>query len=218
MLYARAPSEKGGGRLRGWVTLPGPWWRVVFFVSTGSDVGIGYELDYPADEPPERARPTFRRIDPPRSPDPDERARFTAIQTAISAVNQAKEACGPNVNPVVLPGSILGQKGWLVYLLASTHERGTVVQGGHQRFLVTDDGRAVVSSEQLSRCALQHLPEKTVGLALNTPFYDHPNEGHVFTSLSTRLDFFLGTERGLWKIKGSEILFFEPVSSARQGQ
>jgi len=47
------------------------------------------------------------------------------------------------------------------------------------------------------------------------PFYDAPKEGHVFTSLSNRLKFHLGTERGIWAITGNRIRLFEkPLADA----
>jgi hypothetical protein len=204
-LYARVPEEQRAPTIRGWSTLPGPWWRVSFFVATGKDVAVGYEIDFPADQPPEKTRPTFRKLVPPRPLDADERARRDAVQTALVALNKARTGCGPNVNPVVLPGSVLGTKGWIVYLLASTVEPGTIVQGGHQRFVVSEDGKTVVSSEQLSRCGVQKVEKDTVAMALSTPFYDLPNEGHVFTSLSTRMQFVLGTRLGIWMIEGDVI-------------
>ena len=218
VLYDRAPEATSAGKLRGWVTIPGPWWRVVFFVARGDDVAVGYELDYSADLPPERTRPTFRRIDPPREPDAEEAARFRAVRTAIAALSAARSACGRNVNPVVLPGSTLSKKGWLVYLLASTQEQGTVVQGGHQRFGISEDGRTVTSSDQLSRCSTQKVVKEMVGIGVSTPFYDAPNEGHVFTALSTRLAFYLNTSRGTWSIKGARIRFFEQVQKADAGR
>jgi hypothetical protein len=208
LLYARVPEEQRSPTIRGWSTLPGPWWRVSFFVMAGKAMAVGYEINFPADQPPEKSRPTFRKLSPPRSLDADERARLDAAQTAIAAINKAKAACGTNVNPVVFPGGVLGKKGWIVYLLASTHEPGTVVQGGHQRFVISEDGRSVVSSEQLSRCGLQKVTKDTVFMALSTPFYDLPNEGHVFSSLSTRLGFFLQTPVGVWEVEGEAIKFF----------
>jgi hypothetical protein len=47
-LYARAPEEQRAPTIRGWSTLPGPWWRVSFFVVTGKDIAVGYEIDVPA--------------------------------------------------------------------------------------------------------------------------------------------------------------------------
>jgi len=212
LLYARVPEEARAPTIRGWSTLPGPWWRVSFFVATGKDVAVGYEVDFPADQPPEKTQPTFRKLVPPRPLDADERARRDAVQTALAALNKARTGCGPNVNPVVLPGSVLGTKGWIVYLLASTREAGTVVQGGHQRFVVSEDGRTVLSSEQLSRCALPKEKEM-VAMVLSTPFYDLPNEGHVFTSLSTRMQFALVTRVGIWMIDGEVINFVSPSNA-----
>jgi hypothetical protein len=40
---------------------------------------------------------------------------------------------------------------------------------------------------------------------MRTPFFDAPNEGHVFSALSNRMDFYLGTPRVLWQLHGSHI-------------
>lgn len=71
-----------------------------------------------------------------------------AEQTARAAV---RIRCGDSYEPVVLPGTVVGKDGWLVYLLASTAERGAEVLEGHHLIRVSADGSRVIEEVRLSR-------------------------------------------------------------------
>jgi hypothetical protein len=194
LLVARVPaSQRKPGR--GWITISGPWWKVLFLTGDGESLRVAYEASFPRDELPASSRPTLQTLDPPRPLEPDEAVRWKALQTVIQA---PPRTCGGPVNPVILPASEIGRSGWLVYLLAATKDAGVQIIGGHQRYWVSADGASVEEHLDLSQCMTElqkQLPAKAVpvGLLLTTPFFEVPNEGHVFTALSNRSDIFLGT-------------------------
>jgi len=85
-----------------------------------------------------------------------------------------------------------------------------LVTGGHTRFHVTEDGERLDETLELSQCLIQRRApgEQTGGLVLGTPFFQYPNEGHVFTAISQKLPLFLGTKLGpgrleLWEVTPS---------------
>ena len=191
LFQARVPKPERSG-YRGWITIEGPWWKVAYVFESGGKPQVRFEAAFPRDEPPKSARPGFQRIEPPRPLDDEERARFQALQTVLKS---QPARCGPT-NPVVLPATLADEKGWLVYLLHGTLEANVRISGGHTRFRVSEDGTRVVESTTLSKClALEPAAagEEPVAMASGTPFFDAPNEGHVFTAMSNGLPFYLMT-------------------------
>src|SRR5262249_32181266 len=110
---------------------------------------------------------------------------FRARQAALAATPRN----GQPLNPVVLPGAALGQKGILVYLLAGTTQPGEMVFGIHHRVLVSEDGTRVVASTPLSKTALvvsdRNLPAgaRPEGAYVTHLMTDWPLETHVLVSL-----------------------------------
>jgi hypothetical protein len=212
-VIARVPAEGRAG-MRGWVTIEGPWWRVAFVVGEPGAERVPFEASFPRDEPPERASPSLRAFDPPRPLDPDEEPRWRARRTAA---RNAPGTCGKPMNPVVLPASLDGGTGWLVYLLNSTSTAGETVIGGHLKFRVSPGGDSVLGLEQLSQCNVQKpLPRGAtpMGMFLVTPHDDVPNEGHVFTAMSNRQPLSVGawkTVRGrMWLVAPDGTINREP--------
>jgi hypothetical protein len=204
-VIAKVPAEGRVG-MRGWVTIEGPWWRVAFVAGEPGAERVPFEASFPRGEPPERSRPSLRAFDPPRPLDADEEPRWRARKTAA---RNATRTCGKPMNPVVLPASIDGGTGWLVYLLNSTSTAGESVLGGHLRFTISPSGESVLGSESLSQCSVtKPAPPsaKPEGLLLVTPLWDVPNEGHVFAAMSNRQPLLLGT----WKTVRGRMWFVAP--------
>lgn len=196
LLLARVPGTPAR-KVAGWVTIPGPWWKVVFLVSTSSGLRVKYEMSFPRGEPPESARPSVQSFDPPRPLDEDEAARWSALQTVLQS---GPRLCGEALNPVILSASTRGGTGWLVYLLNPTSQRDPGTSGGHLRYEVSQDGKRVLRAVELSQCGATPRPESGEKL------FDAPNEGHVFVALSNRVTVDLvtaRTRRALWTISPS---------------
>jgi hypothetical protein len=192
LLLARIPDSRKKPGV-GWVTVPGPWWKVLFLTGEGEALRVMYEANFPRDEPPASSQPTLQAPEPPRPLEPDEAIRWKALQTVLRS---RPGTCKGPLNPVILPASAIGREGWLVYLLAATTDPNVQILGGHQRYLVSPDGAQIVERVDLSQCITgQTLPPKAKAAVqvLTTPFFEVPHEGHVFVALSTHFDLLLGT-------------------------
>lgn len=147
---------------------------------------------------------------PPPPLDAADVAAFRARQRALAADFRA---CTRTYNPVVLPGALEGQDGWLVYLLAASPRREERVLGGHHRLLVTPDGARVEEQVELSRGCLTveapPTPEGTEEAALTVThaLSPAPNETHVFTSLRYEVPLYVLTQAGMWKVDGKRIAY-----------
>jgi len=73
------------------------------------------------------AHPRVLRYQERPALEPERAAAYAARQTALAAITKR---CTERVNPVVLPASVIGREGWLVYVLASSVEKGLFVLGG----------------------------------------------------------------------------------------
>jgi hypothetical protein len=200
--------------VRGWVAVAGPWWKIAFVVADGSAKPnkVGFEVNFPLGERPLMTRARVTRVQPPRAMDTEEARQWRAKGTAEAAVQQR---CRKDMNYVVLPAALAGQRGLLVYLLASTDQAETQVWGGHQRFHLNEDGTQVLDQLRLSQCMPLVSSKGVSHYTLGTPFFDAPNEGHVFSALSNRTDLYLGTRRGIWKVDASGIAYKGPHSERR---
>lgn len=201
----------------GWVTVPtATGWRASFLARREGQVVVhaqvrfeqarseeGYQL-FPGrwyavtPEPVSGGRPL----------DAEEQAWFTARQTALA---HHLPPCARSYNPVVLPGSLAGQAGLLVYLLPA-QERSTSWPFSFQRFLVAADGTQVLEALQLTRTCFTveaSGPEeegKTGGLVVNHPLADTPQEHHVWVSLASGLPVaVMGADHSFWSVEGGVI-------------
>ena len=116
----------------------------------------------------------------------DRKAMFLAWQTAVGhPVKRFTEA----YNTVVLPGSLAGETGWLVYLLAATTEPDTALLGGHYRLRISEDGSTVESATALSGSLLRFSPCPNTGESLFVTYglSQVPIETHVYFQLLYRV-------------------------------
>jgi hypothetical protein len=137
----------------------------------------------------------------------DEAARFQARTAAADAFGPLR--CAARYNAVVLPDP--DGAGWLVWLLAATTDADVVPMGGHYRFHVSADGRAVERREQLSGgCLNMDRRQATqggrmVGLVTNLVVAPQPLEVHVFLSLLNRTTIYAMAGDKLWAVEGARI-------------
>jgi hypothetical protein len=125
-------------------------------------------------------------------------AMIRARNTAISATHVK---CATGINPVVLPASLIGKPGWLVYMLQSTHNPHELVLGGHHRFLISADGNQMLEDTALSKgCLVSALDPKATFVLLDRQVGDVPPETDVFTHFSSGLPFYIRTDRGIWRL------------------
>lgn len=129
------------------------------------------------------ASPSIEPIEPPEPLGPTATAQFWAMQTAAT---QRFRRCSSAYNPIVVPGSLVGEEGWLVYMMAASTKPNEAYLTGHHRFLVTGDGKSVLRHDPLSRECMAHRWEED-----ETPAQFHvthlvsevPDEAYVFANL-----------------------------------
>lgn len=188
--------------------LEGPF--SVLFFTPGEDPQIAYRLRAPN----LNTTPTFEKLDPPQTPNDEQRLLIKARHTAIRA---QREVLQP-MNPIVLPRALTGAAGILVYLIAGTQRPDVAVLGKHYRVLVSADGRDVVSFEPLSKTVIElPLPEANgpssatpAGVVVTHVLGPAPIETHVFASLLYRVPVYVGTSRGDWKVDGESVELLRP--------
>jgi len=134
---------------------------------------------------------------------PEQASMWRARQQAI---HTSPPRCGKSVNPVVLKASIIGQTGWLVYLLNPATQNGQIVIGGHVRLHLSADGQQVLGETALSRSCLviggdDSQGRQTVAAVTNQVDGDVPHETTVAESLRSKKDIFVSTPTGkVWKV------------------
>jgi hypothetical protein len=178
-----------------------PSWLVQFFTADGVSPRILYRIRL---WPKKEHQPVFEKVNPPAAPSAAELAIIKARQAALKALPATTQP----INPVVLPGALIGERGTLVYLLAGTNKRGVVVLGKHHRAHIAEDG-TVAKLQPLSKGILEIQPPPPtatgVGVAASHILDDWPIETHVFASLLHRVPIFVATARGDWEVTGKQI-------------
>ncbi len=188
---------------------PSRSWFVHFFIDA-EHPKLAYTVRItPPTSAPSDVSTEFKTITPPRKLSGSELALFRSIRTAVESVPDR-----PNqpVNPVVLPGELLGEKGSAVYLLAATNKAGVVVFGKHYRVYVSDDGLKATRIEPLSKSVIEieSPPARSdgaipAGMYITHLLGDYPLETHVFTSLLHRTVINVGAGSYIWLIKEGKI-------------
>lgn len=180
LVAAKLPNAD---QCRGWITRHSKdGWEVHFM---GKDHGKSVELwtvNF-AEFAPKAAR--FHAWAKPKPLDAELAAMYLAQQTAVASQQFVRRT--NRYNPVVLPGTLINQPGWLVYLLAATTDENAIVVGGHYCMHVSADGKTLIETRPLSRSFL--VLEKTadsVVACMSHIISETPIETHVFVSLLHR--------------------------------
>jgi hypothetical protein len=198
-------------RIRGFITRrDGARWRVQFFGGESSDPSERpTDVLWQADLGAFGAGVSLDRL---ATPQPLDAEGQRMARARITATSQHFEPCSSRYDAVILPASMIGKDGFLVYLLATNAARGEWMVGGHQRYLISEDGSAVVGHQSLSRSCLSvpasRKPEgSSSGAWVTHVVSDAPAETHVFLSLLHQSPLFVGTRRGVWRVAGEKISF-----------
>jgi len=159
------------------------------------------------------AKPKLEAFSPPKGMPAPLALLVRARQLAIGALGQPAQP----VNPVVLPGEAIGERGIAVYLLAGTSRAHVAVLGKHSRALVSEDGARVLQLTALSKTVLEIPTQDPAGgrvaaLTVTHVVTDFPLETHVFASLAAGLPIYVGTRRGVWRVDGDRIAFLGPLA------
>ncbi|WP_395676868.1 hypothetical protein [Inquilinus sp.] len=189
--------------MRGWVTdTSGPGVLVRFIRQKGDRFEAAYDVTVDENG---RAATFARPVDARLTP--DQSLQFAARQLAIA---QAKPPLceGPYTTVVFRdPGS----SNWRIYLLAATTDPDLKMFGGHQRILVSADGKRILSSENLSKTCLAPRikadPGHTIAFSFITELLSPtPIETHVFANLLYRLPLLIMTaDRRKWAVDQGRI-------------
>jgi hypothetical protein len=177
--------------------------EVVFFVSAEPPL-IGRRVLLSSGE-----KPVYERRDPAEQAPPELAALFRARQLVLASLTNIEQP----LNPVVFPGIAVEEQGIVVYLLAGTTRKDTVVLGKHHRARTSTDGKQVLALEALSKAPIElplhaNVPGATsAGIVVTHLVTDYPLETHVFASLLHRVPVYVKTARGIWKVNGDRISF-----------
>jgi hypothetical protein len=202
MLAAKLPNSD---QCRGWITRRQKDVWTVHFI--GKDGGLDAELcavDF-AEFAPKAGK--LRAWTKPQPLGAELAAMYRALQTATKSPQFIRRT--DNYNPVVLPGALVGQPGWLVYLLAATTDPKEVIVGGHYCMRVSADGATLLETRPLSKSFLVLPKERdTAGLFVTHLISDTPIETHVFLSLLHGHTLFVGTsDRMIWRVADGTITY-----------
>jgi hypothetical protein len=181
-------------------------WTVSFF-TPGEVPKIPYRIRV---YPETGRRLAVQTLDPPDPVNPRLLPLIRARQVGMSAL----PANGKPAVPVVIPGSLAGEEGVVVYLLTFSNRRNIAVLGPHYRVLVSPDGlqkKGITTlggnGEEISLTPTDlPLPVGADPWPLGvTHDGSTPSEMHVYLSLLHRLQFFVSTPRGRWHVDRDRI-------------
>ena len=194
--YLTMREEVGGAPANAWL---------VFFFTTHDLPRLAFQVRVPMQP---GSRPTFEALEPLTPAPESAQCLIRACRTALAALPDNPQP----LNPLILPGSVIGEDGILVYLLASTKQSGVAVLGKHYRALVSPDGDRIAKLEPLSKAILEiplEAPDepgaKVAALTVTHLLTEHPLETHVFASLLHKRPIYVATSRGVWFIEGDQI-------------
>jgi hypothetical protein len=179
---------------------------LVWFFTPDDPPRVAYTVRVPL-EP--GGRRTVETKSPPEAPTAFLATMFRARQAAIAAIAPVVQP----PNPVMMPADVIGETGILVEVVAGTTKPNLAVIGRHYRVIVSEDGSRVAKVFPLSKGVIE-LPTNTcpgqakcVALVVSHIVTEAPVETHVFASLLNRIDLYVVTSRGWWRVKGSTIEF-----------
>jgi len=150
---------------------------------------------------PSRAAAAVTVNTPPAPLDPETALLFAVFEQATA---RPIPRCAPERFAVVLPGELLGEEDWQVYLLQGGDAEGWQL-GGHVLRTVVPDGRYVVEDFLLTpRCHAIRVSSGEARVADRSPC---PRELHVYNTLLHGRPMLLDTPEGRWRIEGDRVEF-----------
>lgn len=188
--------------VKGWITGLRDGQETVRFIRIGDHGPEAlYDVVFDGAGEPTFSTPTDRTLTR------DELAQYDA---RILALDNIAKSCSDRYNTVALrdPES----DGWLVWALAATLDPNLILIGGHYRFTISADGKAIRARDALSTsCLVFDKNEKDSAASIMSHVVSpRPVETHAFASLTYRKVFHVGTEDGsTWRIDAGRILRVE---------
>jgi hypothetical protein len=201
----RFPSARTGG-MRGWiVVLEKTQWVVTFVSQGGSNDLAAYQVTLDADL---KVRGVLEHR-PPIPLGSNDRAMFRARQLALQSTERI---CPTHYNTVVVPASLIGSAGWLVYLLPVSTVPGEEYLG-HHRVLVNQEGTSILRSEALSKTCLRTPPPPPNAVAAWVTHLTSPTpiDIHVFRSLASDRPLYVGAGGNQWLVTDATIEYLGPL-------
>ncbi len=195
----------GEERIKGWVTQEGEGSLLVTYVAEeGGRRLVGYEVAFPGGL---AGTPTLLPTAPDTPLVGELALMYNARETAIADL---QPQCATNYNTVVIPATLIGQQGWLVYLMVASMNPGERILAGHAMAQVSPDGLTSLGTRSLSlTCQIVPVrpPEGTepAGLFLTHLATAWPLETHVYTSLAYGVPLYVQTSAGTWTVDGDKI-------------
>jgi len=159
-----------------------------------------FEIAFVAGAPPQ-----FKRL-AGESLTPAEEGQFRARMRAMTGVTMV---CSKVYGFVILDHPQMDA--FLIYAIAKPTEPGSIVVGGHYRFVVSRDGKTGISAERLFRSCLNmsaNAPgfDKREGIAVTNLSSLRPLESHVYLSLFNQTPILVAAPDGIiWKVDGLRI-------------
>jgi hypothetical protein len=197
----RTEKDLQSDGVNGWITGKRDGRDVVRFIRIRDrDPEAIYDVVFSEAEPPSFSEPT------PPTLTPEEIAQYKARRLALDNIERR---CSDRYNTVAIKDP--ESDGWLVWALAASLDPNAILIGGHYRFTISADGKAIRSRDALSTTCLRF--EKGSGSAGN--LMSHvvsltPVETHVFASLTYGKTFHVGTNDGrAWRIDAGRIVRIE---------
>lgn len=192
-------------RRRGWIVTRNAECATVRFIGFEADQYVALvDVCFPWDSMTQPVwKREVRRYTPALPLPPDQKTMASARQVAIDSLNAH---CSDRYNTILVPGDLLGNKGWTVYLLAATTEPDEIMFGGHVRVDVSEDGRTPLQMTTLSKSCLRVKSSKEmVSHNVTELVSDYPTEIHVYLSRLHRIPIYVVARSGVWKVEDGKI-------------
>jgi hypothetical protein len=151
------------------------------------------------------ATPQFKRL----AGEPLNAAEEGQFRARMRAMTGVTMVCSKMYSFIILDHPQMDA--FLIYAIAKPTEPGSIVVGGHYRFVVSRDGREGISAERLFRSCLtmsENAPgfNKREGIAVTNLSSLRPLESHVYLSLFNQTPVYVAAPDGIiWKVDGVQI-------------
>jgi len=187
--------------VRGWIVVRDRAAERIRYVRDENGALVGaFEISFVAG-----ATPQFKRL----AGEPLNAAEEGQFRARMRAMTGVTMACSRLYSFVVFDHPQMDA--FLIYAIAKPTEPGSIVIGGHYRFVVSRDGREGISAERLFRSCLtisENSPgfDKREGIAVTHAASLRPLESHVYLSLFYQTPVFVAAPDGIiWKVDGLRV-------------
>ncbi len=187
--------------VRGWIVVRDRAAERIRFVREDNGALVGaFEISFVAG-----ATPQFKRL----AGEPLSAAEEGQFRARIRAMTGVTMVCSNLYSFVILDHPQMNA--FLIYAIARPTEPGSIVIGGHYRFVVSRDGREGISAERLFRSCLtmsENAPgfDKREGVAITHVASLRPLETHVYLNLFHQMPVYVSAPDGIiWKVDGLRI-------------